>query len=163
MNFRDHLPVSTPWLNKLEAEGAVDCFQGKLKTYRIETSHPLWARSLQNALTPAARSQVEVIIPTVKKSRLGGKHQSPKLERYRYYTAAWSSHPCHCKYRYDGFWNGDVGCIGNPNPPLRTNASEALNWSRLGITVKVLGFGGHFAFYCQAYRLMPPTLFLSFS
>ena len=163
MNFRDHLPISTNWLNKLEAEGAVDCFQGKLKTYCTASIHPFWARSLEHVLTPAVEKQVALIIPTVNKSRLGGKHLSPKLERYRYYTAAWSSHPCHCKYRYEGFYSHGIGCIGNPNPPLATVAAEALSWFWLGITVTVLGFGGHFAFYCQAYRLMPPTLFLSFS
>ena len=115
-------------LDRLEAEGAVDCFQGKLKTLCTASSHPFWARSLENVLTPEVARHVESIIPSVSKSRLGGKHQSPKLERYRYYTAAWSSHPCHCKYRYEGFYSQDVGCIGDPNPPLRANMAEALNW-----------------------------------
>ena len=128
MNFRDHLPISTNWLNKLEAEGAVDCFQGKLKTYCTASIHPFWARSLENVLPPEVAKHVESIIPTVKQSRLGGKHQSPKLERYRYYTAAWSSHPCHCKYRYEGFYSQDVGCIGDPNPPLKADKAEALSW-----------------------------------
>ena len=135
MTFREHLPLSKDWLNKLERDGAQDVFQGKLKTYSAATIHPFWARSLDAVLPQPILDKVANIIPAVKTGRVGGKPNSPKLERHRYFTAAWSSHPCHCKYRYDGFWNGDIGCIGNPNggPPIRSTVIEALSWFRLGI------------------------------
>ncbi len=127
MNFRDRLPVSRDWLSKLENIGAVDCFHGKLATYSTAISRPFWARSLNDALPPQC-GKVEDILPIVRKGRLGGKPNSPKLERYRYFTGAWSLHPCHCKYRYDGMWTADIGCIGSPNPPVRSSVAEALSW-----------------------------------
>lgn len=128
MTFRDNLPVSRDWLNKLENLGAVDCFRGKLAKYSTAISRPFWARSLNDALPPQQSATIGDILPIVRTGRLGGKPNSPKLERFRYFTAAWSSHPCHCKYRYDGMWNADIGCIGNPDPPLRTSVAEALSW-----------------------------------
>jgi hypothetical protein len=147
MAFRDHLPITRDWLNRLESQGATDSFQGKLGRYGSVITNPFWARTLNDVLPTNIKDSVSKVVPVVKRQRLGGKHQSTKLERSKYYTSAWSTFPCQCKYRYAGAYSASVGCIGHPSgPPLRSDALQAPhnNYHRL---VSIRGQGAGFKIY----------------
>ena len=113
-SWRDNIPVSRNWLNKLEALCATDAFQGKLSTYGTAIAHPFWARTLANVLPNEMVDVVNVVVPEVKKQKLGKSPHSPLEGRYQYCTAAWSTYPCSCQYRYSGFSKHKIGIIGNP-------------------------------------------------
>ena len=125
-SWRDNIPVSRNWLNKLEALNASDAFQGKLGKYGTVIAHPFWARTLENVLPATMFNVVERVIPDVKKTKLGSAPMSEKTSRHRYYTAAWSTYPCSCQYRYAGFSKQKIGIIGSPaDYPLCKTVAEA--------------------------------------
>ena len=125
-SWRDNIPVSRNWLNKLEALNASDAFQGKLSRYGTVISHPFWARTLEKVLPEPMFNVVDQVVPDVKKTKLGNAPLSEKSSRYRYCTAAWSTYPCSCQYRYSGFAKHKIGIIGSPHDyPLCNTAAEA--------------------------------------
>ena len=125
-SWRDYIPVSRNWLNKLEALNASDAFQGKLGKYGTVIAHPFWARTLENVLPATMFNIVERVIPDVRKTKLGNAPMSEKTSRHRYYTAAWSTYPCSCQYRYAGFSKQKIGIIGSPaDYPLCKTVAEA--------------------------------------
>ena len=129
-SWRDYIPVSRSWLNKIEGmDDATDAFQGKLSRYGTVIAHPFWARTLPQVLPVELRAVVSIIVPEVKKQKLG-KAPNSTIEgrRNMYCTAAWSTYPCSCQYRYAGFSKHKIGVIGSPavgSYPLCGTVDEA--------------------------------------
>ena len=138
------LPVSIDWMDKLDRLGATDSFQGKLRHYSKDSPHPFWVRTLTDVLPITVFDRVAKVTPEVKRFKIGGKHNSAVLRRHMYCTQAWSTYPCQCIYKYEGWNPSSINAIGRPNsdPPLRASTSEAPrnnyhNLVQLGVSVQV--------------------------
>ena len=114
-----HLPISRDWQEKLDSLGAVNSLQGRLLECSTAVDHPFWCRQIFNvAPDDIIDLIIKDVVPDVKKQRLGGKVDSPKMIPHMYNTRAWSTYPCGCQNRYEGYSNQRIGIIGSLNPPL---------------------------------------------
>ena len=112
------LPVSGEWLRQLDELGATNPLKGLLLDYSTKIDHPFWCRQLVNFASDSDLADMDIVKPLVKQQRLGNKPNSPKLVAHMYNTAAWSTWPCTCQYRYEGWTTQTIGVIGESHPPL---------------------------------------------
>jgi len=100
----EQFPVSHQWLNMVRKLGGVDVLRGILQNASTESLGPFWCRQLCNVVPTELHGHFDAVIPFVKETRLGNKPHTPKTDdQYKYCTKAWSTSPCSCIYKYDGF------------------------------------------------------------
>ena len=114
-----HLPVSKAWFEKICEMGGADALSGQLKEASTAIARPLWCRQLFTLAPSAIFQSFDRVIPFLKTTKRGTAPQTPKITRDNYYTNAWSSPPCICRYTYAGYdaVRNPLQIIGEKLPP----------------------------------------------
>ena len=97
------MPVSKAWFETICKMDSADALSGELKAASTAIGHPFWCRQLVTLVPSNVLQHFDRVIPFLKTTKRGAEPQTAKITRDNYYTNAWSSPPCTCRYTYAGY------------------------------------------------------------
>ena len=118
-----NLPVSEAWFVKIRGMNSANALSGALKEASTAIARPFWCHQLFTLFPDNMVKHFASVIPFLKTTKRGTAPQTPKITRDNYYTKAWSSSPCTCRYTYAGYdaVRNPLHVIGEKLPPSQDN------------------------------------------